>query len=77
MQRVNKYFEELLFIQEYWKRILTTKSDKHGTSFPFRVKENVFAKYTISYPMWILNIHKKVMDYTEDALVFQHTLVTP
>ena len=59
MQQVNKYFEEWLFIQENGKRTLTTKSDKHCTSFPFRVKENVFGKYTISYPMWILNIHRK------------------
>ena len=52
MQRVNKYFEEWLFIQENGKCTLTTKSNKHSTSFPFRVKENVFGKYTISYPLF-------------------------
>ena len=41
-----------IFIQENGKRSWTTKSDKHSTSFPFRVKENVFGKYTISYPMF-------------------------
>ena len=44
-----KYFEEWLFIKENEKSTLTTKSDKHSTSFPFRVKENVFGKCTISY----------------------------
>ena len=31
---------------------LTIKSDKHRTTFPVRVKENVFGRYTISYPMF-------------------------